>query len=188
MAIKQGDIAITGTLGGLTCYISRGVNIYRKASSLTGARVKKDPAFAGFRKSGNRMKEASPIDSSLYAQLPKDKKEFSLYRRLTGEALNMIKQGVEKEIIAATLYDRYIAPILEPAIAGKEPADRSLELKIYSSKKQTIVLAVQPLTATRTLKQQLSSSSSELIYLGRVKGCRRLKMWLRPNLVYYPSP
>jgi hypothetical protein len=33
MAIKRGDIAITGTQGGLTAYISKGINVFRKTSS-----------------------------------------------------------------------------------------------------------------------------------------------------------
>ena len=70
-----------------------GKNIVRRCSSLTGERVKKDAAFRGFRESGNRMKEASPIAASLYKMVPAEIKQYNLYRLLTGEALKMLKAG-----------------------------------------------------------------------------------------------
>jgi hypothetical protein len=74
---------------GLNFYYSSkfGHNIIRKSSSLTGARVMKEIAFKGFRESGNRMKQASPIAASLYKLIPAELKQYSLYRLLTGEAL-----------------------------------------------------------------------------------------------------
>jgi hypothetical protein len=79
-------------------------------ASLTTA---EDPAFKGFRQSGNRMKEASPIASLLYGLIPKEKKEYALYRTLTGEALRMIKQGMAKEEIIVALKEQYINPLIE---------------------------------------------------------------------------
>ena len=66
MPINKSDIVFIGNTGGICGYMSHGINIIRKSSSLTGKRVEKDPAFKGFRNSCNRMKEASPIASSLY--------------------------------------------------------------------------------------------------------------------------
>lgn len=180
MAIKRGDIAITGTQGGVTACISKGINVFRKTSSLTGQRVKKDPAFAGFRESGNRMKEASPIASSLYGQLPADKKEFRLYRLLTGEAIKMIKNGVEKAVILQTLHDQYIAPLLEPTISSEEGSGQKAGLKRYTAQNKMRSPAVQSAAIVQSREEKISFSRSDLIYLGRVKGCRRLKMWLRP--------
>ena len=74
MAINKGDIPFIGNRGGLCGYWRSRINIVRASSSLTGARVKKDPAFKGFRKSSNRMKEASPVAAALYNQIPKDKR------------------------------------------------------------------------------------------------------------------
>jgi hypothetical protein len=181
MAIKKGDIVITGTQGGITGYISHGLNIQRAASSLTGARVKMDPAFAGFRKSSNRMKEASPIAASLYNQVPPEKKEFSLYRLLTGEAIKMIRDGVEKAIIMQTLHDIYIAPILEPVAIAEECSNYGSGLKRYSSQHEMTTASDQPFISIQSFKEKISSSSSDLIYLGRVKGSRKLKIWLRPG-------
>ncbi|HVY76195.1 MAG TPA: hypothetical protein VG890_15300 [Puia sp.] len=181
MAIKRDDIAITGTQGGLTAYISKGINIFRKTSSLTGRRVKKDPAFAGFRESGNRMKAASPIASSLYGQLPAEKKEFRLYRLLTGEAIKMIKNGIEKAVIRQTLHDRYIAPLLEPVISSEESSDRKIRLEKYAAKNKIKTTLTTSATMIQLPEERISTSRSDLIYLGRVKGWSRLKIWLRPT-------
>src|SRR6202040_3401564 len=113
MAIKRGNIFVTGTGGGLCTYVSKGRCIVRSASSLTGERVRKDLAFEGFRRSGNRMKEASPLAGLLYNQIPKEKRQFSLYRQLTGEVLKRIKQGMVKEVIIGQLQKLYIDPVLE---------------------------------------------------------------------------
>ncbi len=95
-----------------------GKNIVRRCSSLTGERVKKDAAFRGFRESGNRMKEASPIAASLYKMVPVEIKKYSLYRLLTGEALKMLKAGKDSATITETLKQIYIDPLL---MSGREP-------------------------------------------------------------------
>jgi hypothetical protein len=53
------------------------VNIVRIASSLTAASTKKDPAFEGFRKSGNWMKEASPIAALYWDRTSFRRKSYS---------------------------------------------------------------------------------------------------------------
>jgi hypothetical protein len=93
MAMNKGDIPFIGTRDGICGYWWHGFNIIRKSTPLTGTRVKKDPAFKGFRKSSNRMKEASPIAAALYNQIPGEQKKYSLYRLLTGEALKMFKDN-----------------------------------------------------------------------------------------------
>ena len=89
------------------------LNIWRKASSLTGERTKKDPAFKGFRQSSNRLKEASPIAASLYKMVPVQVKQYALYRTLTGEAIKMLKEGMEAAVITETLKKKYIDPLLD---------------------------------------------------------------------------
>ena len=113
MPINRGNTAFTGTAGGICGYFRGGLNIIRATSSLTGARVKKDPAFEGFRKSCNRMREAAPIAAALYNLIPKEQKQFSRYRLLTGETLKMIKQGIDKAVINKKLQELYINPILQ---------------------------------------------------------------------------
>jgi hypothetical protein len=181
MAIKKDDIAITGTQGGITGYISQGKNIIRAASPLTGARVKKDPAFAGFRKSSNRMREAAPIAAALYNLIPKEKKEFSLYRRLTGEAIKMIRDAVEKVIITNTLHSMYIVPVLESKVNVDGCSDYNSELTRHSPHREMNPPVNKQVISIQSTRIKISPSTSDLIYLGRVKAFRKLKIWLRPR-------
>jgi hypothetical protein len=150
MAIQTGDTFFTGTQDGICGYESMGIRIVRASSSLTGQRLKADPAFENFCKAGNRMKQASPIASALYNQIPKEKKQFSLYRFLTGEAFKMIKQGIDKSVIAEKLQKLYIDPVLPNT------------------------LTEQPSSAQNPSAIQ---SNPGCQYLGRVKGYRKLKLW-----------
>jgi hypothetical protein len=101
-----------------------GQNIWRRGSSLTGERTKKDTAFKGFRQSSSRLKEAAPIAASLYKQVPRLVKEFSLYRTLTGEAIKMLKEGMEAAVITEGLKKKYIDPLLD---APKKAGSRTVE-------------------------------------------------------------
>ncbi len=73
---------------------------------------KTDPAFKGFRQSSNRLKEASPIAASLYKLVPEQVRQYVLYRTLTGEAIKMLKEGMEAAVITETLKKKYIDPLL----------------------------------------------------------------------------
>jgi hypothetical protein len=88
-------------------------NIWRHASSITGERTKKDPAFKGFRQSSSRLKEASPIAASLYKLVPEQVKQYAIYRTLTGEAIKMLKEGIEAAVIREALKEKYIDPLLD---------------------------------------------------------------------------
>jgi hypothetical protein len=129
MAKRNTHNIITGTDPrlGFSFYYSPhfGQNIWRRKSSLTGQRTKRDPAFKGFRQSSSRLKEASPIAASLYKQVPAEVKEFSLYRVLTGEAIKMLKEGMSADLITETLQRAYIGPLLvrPEKNSGKETPD-----------------------------------------------------------------
>jgi hypothetical protein len=89
------------------------LNIWRRGSSLTSERTKRDPAFKGFRQSSNRLKQASPIAASLYKLVPEQVKQYALYRTLTGEAIKMLKEGMDAAVITESLREKYINPLLE---------------------------------------------------------------------------
>ena len=95
-------------------------NIVRRGSSLTGERTRKDPAFKGFRQSSSRLKQASPIAASLYKLVPAQVKEYALYRTLTGEAIKMLKEGMEAAVITETLRKKYIELLLDAPIRKSE--------------------------------------------------------------------
>jgi hypothetical protein len=102
-----------------------GQNIWRRGSSLTGERTKNDPAFKGFCQSSSRLKEASPIAASLYKLVPGPVKQYALYRKLTGEAIKMLKEGMEAALITEALKKKYIDPLLDAP--EKNSGNRTVE-------------------------------------------------------------
>jgi hypothetical protein len=155
-------------------------NIWRRGSSLTGERTKKDPAFKGFRQSSSRLKEASPIAASLYKLVPEQVKQFALYRTLTGEAIKMLKEGMEANVITETLKKKYINPLLETPKKNtenrtvKEPVirDRVKGMTDFTSypqmpsavKKMTRSrrsLLLQKITEGQSAEEYFSSTNSE---------------------------
>ena len=207
------------------------LNIWRRASSLTGERTKKDPAFKGFRQSSNRLKEASPIAASLYKMLPGKIKRYALYRTLTGEAIKMLKEGAEEAIISESLKKKYIDPLLEApdkhlenrTVKETVPGERVKSITDFTSypplpggvKKITRshrAALLQKITKDHSTAEDFSSShpefvpaigrnisesltnesvllkepgkkvktTSDLIFLGHLPECKKLKMWLRP--------
>ena len=105
--VGEGKPPYTGTVDCLTIYQLPDGNWYvRMKSSLTGKRIKKDPVFKGFRESSFRMKDASPIASKVYQQLPV--KKYELFREMTGKALLWLKAGLSVEEITDKLIRDYI--------------------------------------------------------------------------------
>jgi hypothetical protein len=82
-------------------------------SSITAELIKQDPVFKAFRKSSGRMKEASPIASFIYKQLPV--KHYPLYREITGKAILWLKEGLSAEVITERLLKEYL-PSPKPRI------------------------------------------------------------------------
>jgi hypothetical protein len=74
------------------------------------------------------MKEASPIASALYKQIPKVQKQHRFFRFLTGEVFKMLKEGLDKSIIIEKLQQLYIDPIL------REPVQEQLPIVSVKSK------------------------------------------------------
>ena len=119
MANRRTNNIITGSDNGLGLYFYYsphfGLNIIWKTTSLTGIRVKTEKAFKGFRESGNRMKQASPNAASLYKLIPAEIKQHSVYRLLAGEALKMLKAGLDTLVIIEELKRLYVDPLLQEA-------------------------------------------------------------------------
>jgi hypothetical protein len=104
----------TGTKDGITVYRLKDDEQYyvRLQSSITGKRIKKDPAFKGFRNSSVRLRDASRIGSKIYRQLPV--KKHTIYREITGKAILLLKAGEKEDVIIARLTKEYL-PVPEPA-------------------------------------------------------------------------
>ena len=204
------------------------MNIWRRGSSLTGERTKKDPAFKGFRKSSSRLKEASPIAASLYKLVPVQVKQYALYRILTGEAIKLLKEGMEAAVITETLKKKYIDPLMDAP--GKNSENKTVEEPMTRGRKKAMAdftsfpqlptevrkisrtrrsLLLKKITEGQLTDEYFSSpnsdsesqarrnvlespfnkpekskprtkTTSDLIYLGRLAECKKLKIWLRP--------
>jgi hypothetical protein len=166
-----------------------GQNIWRRGSSLTSERTKKDPAFKGFRQSSSRLKEAAPIASSLYKLVPGQVKEYALFRTLTGEAIKMLKEGMEAALITETLKKKYIDPLLETPKKNsgnrrvEEPVtrDRVKGMNDFTSYPQKPAGA-RKITRTRRsfLLQKITSGQSAIEYLSspdsdyQIQACRNV--------------
>jgi hypothetical protein len=83
-----------GTKGPYTIYDLNGQTCIRSKSSLNGKRVKTAPEFEKTRAHASLMAKASKIASEVYKGL--GKKSFPQYRILTGQALRMLKEGMEE--------------------------------------------------------------------------------------------
>ena len=93
MAKQEGPFIITGTIGQLCFYRLHDDYYARTKSSLSGARVKNDPAFAQTMFYAGLLKEASVLASSVYRKMNKDKRKHALYRQMTGRAMRLLKEG-----------------------------------------------------------------------------------------------
>jgi hypothetical protein len=180
-----------------------GKNIVRRCTSLTGERVKNDAAFKGFRESGNRMKEASPIASSLYKMVPAEIKQYSLYRLITGEALRMLKVGKDPESIIESLKQIYIDPLLNQYFPNPSPRKTRLRhrrgnLQLTGSnllEKEAMPISEKTMSEpdhqisnidnTRYVYHQQTpipkTKYPELIYRCRLRECNKLKLWIRSS-------
>ena len=99
-----------GTFGPITIYYMFGKYYMRSRSSLTGKRVKTDPAFYNTMKYADLMATASPIASKVYALVPLQHRKKNLCRKITGEAMTWLKYGWEATDIIEYLTKKYVPP------------------------------------------------------------------------------
>ncbi len=92
MAKQTGLIRITGTIDNLCFYKMDGKYYVRTKSSLSGKRVKKDPAFKKTMTYARLLAKASQIASKMYKILPKEEKGIKVYRELTGAIMKELKK------------------------------------------------------------------------------------------------
>ena len=177
------------------------------------------------------MKQASPIAASLYKMVPEQVKQYALYRTLTGEAIKMLKEGMEAVVITETLKKKYIDPLLEAP--KKDTNIRTVDESVTRGRKKSMAhfasypqfpsgdrkmtrarrsyllqkikegqsppgyfssadsdplpqtgrnVSEYPISETLSTEtpKRRTKTTSDLIYLGRLAECKKLKMWLRP--------
>ena len=94
MAKQIGPFKVTGCYDNICFYKMDGQYYARSKSSLDGKRVKKDPAFRPTRWHANLLARSSKIAAAVYRGLPKEK---GLFRKLTGQAMRLLKEGKTTE-------------------------------------------------------------------------------------------
>jgi hypothetical protein len=120
MAKQSGAYKITGTVDNLCFYEMEGKFYVRKKSALTGKRVKKDPLFANTMRYAGLLSQGSAIASAVYKKIPADQKIKGLYRKITGEAMQLLKAGNTETCVTEDIEAHYLSkPAKQPIITNK---------------------------------------------------------------------
>ncbi len=123
MPRQTGPYFFTGRRGDLLGYRMAGGYFVRVVSSLTGKRVKKDPAFELTMHYAGMLGRASKIGSAIYHRMPKQ--EHGFYRKLTGMAMQLLKEGKTEEETFHQLCNDFISPADSVVAPKQKPANTS---------------------------------------------------------------
>ncbi|PSL34756.1 hypothetical protein [Chitinophaga ginsengisoli] len=103
-----GPPPFVGTRDNVTIYVMNGEYFIRSKSSLTGKRVKRDPAFARTMEYAGWLKKAAVIASLVYRQLPENGRVYRQYRELVGKAMRLLKEGFDVDAVLIVLEAGYL--------------------------------------------------------------------------------
>jgi len=124
MAKQTGPNPFIGRRGNLQGYRMAGKHYVRIVSSLTGERVKKDPAFKHTMQCAGLLGQASRVASAIYRRLPA--KEHGFYRKLTGMAMELLKQGKTGEESLKQLEREFIPATVPVNLPGRKPVANTI--------------------------------------------------------------
>ncbi len=99
----MGPYKITGTIDNICFYEMDGQYYARQKSSLTGKRVKKDPAFGRTMQNASLFGRASSLASQIKRSYPKAEQNREFYRQLHREVLDLLKEEIAEEEIRQRL-------------------------------------------------------------------------------------
>ena len=142
MAKQKGPVYFTGCSGGITFYSMDGKYYQRRKSSLSGKRVKRSAAFKRTMEYAGLLGRASKLAAAVYRNLPKAERQHELYRELTGQAMQLLKQGMENALVTGQL-QQYVAikkaPVTQAPAAAKPPG----KLRIITKKPAATALRIR---------------------------------------------
>src|SRR3569832_2131075 len=121
-----------GTYGTLCAYDMREKPFIRTVSSLTGDRVKKDPAFAHTMANARQLATAARLAVAVYEMLAPSRRPRFRYKKMVGRAIRLLR-------------------------AGHTEGETVVELKIYirlpkrNRKKRPSVVKLKPLAPVRVM-------------------------------------
>lgn len=107
MAKQVGPVFLTGTVGNVTYYKMDGQYYARSKSSLSRKRVKRSRSFKRTMQYADWLAQASKIAAAIYRLFSRKTRQHDDYRTITGQAMQLLKSGVEKEIIQELLEKEY---------------------------------------------------------------------------------
>lgn len=117
MAKQVGPVFLTGTVGNITYYKMDGQYYARSKSSLSRKRVKRSRSFKRTMEYADWLAQASKIAAAIYRLFPRKTRQHDDYRTITGQAMQLLKSGVEKEIVQELLEKEYRHKF-DPELAG----------------------------------------------------------------------
>jgi|GEM_PF-1255690 len=107
MAKQVGPVFLTGTVGNVTYYKMDGQYYARSKSSLSRKRVKRSRSFKRTMEYADWLAQASKIAAAIYRLFPRKTRQHDDYRTITGQAMQLLKSGVEKTIVQELLEKKY---------------------------------------------------------------------------------
>jgi hypothetical protein len=109
-----------GTRDNVTIYLMNGEYFIRSKSSLTGKRVKRDPAFARTMEYAGWLKKASVIASLVYRQIPENGRVYKQYRELVGKAMGLLKERLDVDAVLIVLEAAYLPDHLSDNLPAED--------------------------------------------------------------------
>ncbi|MBS1654848.1 MAG: hypothetical protein JSU05_08390 [Bacteroidetes bacterium] len=103
MAKQSGSIKFSGCIDHACFYKMGGQYYVRMKSSLSGKRVKKDPAFKLTMVYAGILARASKLASAIYKEFPEELKGKGVFKQLVGEVMQLLKAGRPEEEIRFVL-------------------------------------------------------------------------------------
>ncbi|WP_217606799.1 hypothetical protein [Chitinophaga sp. GbtcB8] len=117
MAKQVGPVFLTGTVGNITYYKMDGQYYARSKSSLSRKRVKRFRSFKRTMEYADWLAQASKIAAAIYRLFPRKTRQHDDYRTITGQAMQLLKSGVEKAVVQELLEKEYRHKF-DPELAG----------------------------------------------------------------------
>jgi hypothetical protein len=146
---KQKGLFITGTYNGICYYKMNGQYYCRRKSTLSRKRVKRSPAFKLTMKYAGLLGQASQVAAEVYRSLPRAQRKHALYREWTGQAMQLLKAGMEATMVVEQLR-KQCAPAQQTTTGVTAPVIAATAVAITATA-GTTTTALNPATAPAKL-------------------------------------
>ena len=120
MAKQIGRFKLQGCYDNICFYKMDGQYYAKSKSTLDSKRVRLDPAFKETMRYATLFGRASKLAAIVYRVLPQEKKERGLFKKLTGQAMRMLKEGKTEKEVLEMLQPMKDEKISVPVVAKKK--------------------------------------------------------------------